>query len=214
MIRVFTLNINNYFPELMELTIPTMKNYAKKIGAEFIEITERKFPDYHIHYEKLQIFELGKDSHFNIFFDGDIVVNPNMIDLSKQDPNFVYIKDGYSANTKFTQNRFFYEDKRNQGISSCFLATSNLTHNIWEPLELTGKEISNRIFTAKENLDKGITSDFYQEEYVLSNNLAKYKYNFSGVPLDSMFHSYESNIKEVKLKEIKDKLKEWKINIQ
>ena len=92
-INIFTLNINNYCPEMMELTVPLMKNYATKIGAEFIEITERKFPDFHIHYEKLQIYELGKDSDWNVFFDGDVIVNNSMIDIRKLNPNMVLICD-------------------------------------------------------------------------------------------------------------------------
>jgi hypothetical protein len=212
MIKVYTLNINNYFPEMMELTVPLMKNYAQKIGAEFVEITERKFPNYHIHYEKMQIYELGKDADWNIFFDGDVLVHPDMIDISKQDKNVVFIKDGYSASVKFLINKYFLNDKRNQGISSCFIATSNQCHNMWEQLEITPKELTNRIITLKDNLDIGITSEFYQEEYVLSYNLAKYLYTFSGISENSLFHSYKSNIKEEKLKEIKKVLKKWKLN--
>ena len=208
--RVYTLNINNYFPKLMEITIPLMKNYAKKIGAEFVEITERKFPNWHIHYEKMQIYELGKDCEWNIFFDADVLVNPNMIDITTLNKNCVYVKDGYSANIKFLTNKYFFSDKRNQGISSCFVATTDITHKIWEPLEYTPEEATSKIITKKENLDKGITSEFYQEELALSLNLAKYKYKFSGLPLDSMFHSYNSNIKEKKLEEIKEILSKTK----
>ena len=66
MINVYTLNIDDYFPEMMEITVPLMKKYADKIGANFIEINRRKFSDWHIHYEKLQIYELGKEADWNI----------------------------------------------------------------------------------------------------------------------------------------------------
>ena len=210
-INVYTLNINNYFPELMEITIPFMKKYAHKIGAEFIEINERKFPNYHIHYEKMQIYELGKDVDWNIFFDGDLLVNNSMFDISKSDNNTILLKDGFNVDIKFTMNKYFYFDKRKQGISGCFIATPKKCHNIWENLDLSPKEINSKIIVSGNDLNRGIDASFYQEEYVLSYNLAKYKYNFNGVKKDDMFHSYESNTRDIKLNEIKQKIKEWNL---
>ena len=189
-----------------------MKNYANKIGAEFIEINERKFPDYSILYEKIQIYELGKDADWNIFFDGDVIVNNSMIDIRESNPNMVLLKDGYNVDIKFLTNKYFY--KRKQGIASCFVATSKKCHNLWKPLYLTPKEINSKIIISKKDINDGITeSSTPQDEYILSYNLAKYEYNFSGIPIDSMFHSYNANYNNNanKLKEIKDKLKEWNL---
>ena len=210
-INVFTLNINNYCPEMMELTVPLIKKYANKIGAEFIEITERKFQDYHIHYEKLQIYDIGKDADWNIFFDGDVIVNNSMIDIRESNPNMVLLKDGYNVDIKFLTNKYFY--KRKQGIASCFVATSKNCHNLWEPLDLTPKEISSKIIISKKDINDGLKADTPQDEYALSYNLAKYEYNYSGVPIDSMYHSYNANYNDnsKKLNEIKDKLKEWNL---
>ena len=204
--NIYTLNINNYFPEMMEITIPLMKKYANKIGANFVEITKRKFPDWHIHYEKMQIYELGMDCDWNIFFDGDILVNPNMYDITKLDITKILLKDGYRADIKFTD---FINDGRNMGISSWFLASSKYCHKIWTPLNITPKNATKQIITSNENKRKGINSDFYQEELALSYNLVKYNIDFNGIPENSLFHSYESNKKEEKLNEIKIKLKEW-----
>ena len=40
---------------------PYIKKYAQKIGADFYVIKERKFPDWYITYEKLQIYEIEKE---------------------------------------------------------------------------------------------------------------------------------------------------------
>ena len=49
--------INDFFPELWKLTLPTIKQYAYNIGAELNIITKRKFPQWHINYEKIQVYE-------------------------------------------------------------------------------------------------------------------------------------------------------------
>ena len=52
---IHVVNINNFFPELFALTYPTIESYAQRYGYEINIISERKFPDYPIHYEKLQV---------------------------------------------------------------------------------------------------------------------------------------------------------------
>jgi len=202
--RVFTLNINNYFPELMEITIPLMEEYADKIGAEFIEIKERKFPDWHIHNEKLQIYELGKDSEWNIFFDGDLLVHPKFQDLTKSEPT-IFIKDGYSNSMKYKPNKHFLNDRRNQGIASCLLASHIKYHNIWKPLDMTPDEVTDQIVGGKDE-------DYSQNEFILSYNLAKYQIPYNGLDQTYIYHSYETDAsKEIKLKEIKSILDKWQI---
>ena len=48
---IHVVNINNFFPELFALTYPTVKAYAERCGYMINLITERKFPDYPLHYE-------------------------------------------------------------------------------------------------------------------------------------------------------------------
>ena len=38
---VFVVRVDNFLPKLCVLTIPTIKAYADKIKADYIEITER-----------------------------------------------------------------------------------------------------------------------------------------------------------------------------
>lgn len=62
---IYTLNIGDYAPEIRALTYPLMKAYAKKIGANFAEITERVYPEWPLTYEKLQVGELALGEWFN-----------------------------------------------------------------------------------------------------------------------------------------------------
>jgi hypothetical protein len=41
---IFTLNIDNYAPEIRDITRPLLERYAKKIGADIYDIEDRNFP--------------------------------------------------------------------------------------------------------------------------------------------------------------------------
>jgi indolepyruvate ferredoxin oxidoreductase beta subunit len=72
---VWVLYINNYFPELCKYTLPTIKLYAQKIGADFNLITTRKYLEFPITYEKIQIYELGNNYDWNILIDADKIAD-------------------------------------------------------------------------------------------------------------------------------------------
>lgn len=80
---VWTLLVNDYFPELAAITAPNHQEYARAIGAEFRRITERRYPEWHPTYEKVQTFELGRDADWNIHIDADLMVAPTMLDITK-----------------------------------------------------------------------------------------------------------------------------------
>src|ERR1700733_1320908 len=79
---VITLNINDYQPAIRSLTFPLMKSYANKIGAEFAEITERKFPDWPIVMEKFQVADVARDYDWSIFVDADALISPEFFDVT------------------------------------------------------------------------------------------------------------------------------------
>ena len=55
---LYTLVINDYAPQIRAITFPLMKHWAAKIGADFHVIDSRQWPEYHITYEKFQLYEL------------------------------------------------------------------------------------------------------------------------------------------------------------
>jgi alpha-N-acetylglucosamine transferase len=74
---VVTLNIGSRGNELAALTHKSIRAYATKIGAEFIEITTRRFPEsVRLFYEKLQIRELLHVYDRIIYLDSDVLVSP------------------------------------------------------------------------------------------------------------------------------------------
>lgn len=71
--------------KLLELTEPFMRRYAKKIGADFTAIRERKYtPLYGFkewYFDVFQVYELTKDYDRVLYLDADILVNPIAPDI-------------------------------------------------------------------------------------------------------------------------------------
>jgi hypothetical protein len=172
---VFTLNINNYLPELCKITIPTIQAYAKKIGFEFSIITERKYHEWPITYEKIQIYELGHHNEWNMFIDADTIIldnMPNLIELIK--PDHIGVHNAYDANKVIPLDYYLINDGRNVGLSTNFLITHKSCHTLWTPLT------ENRE-SALKRLDAVGASHHIIDEFCVSRNLARYKIKFTGI---------------------------------
>lgn len=170
--NLFVLQIGNYFPKLCKITIPNLKSYADRIGADFRLITERKFLDFPVSYEKLQIFNLGKDSDWNILVDADFLINPRFWDVTEIVPqNHVGVFLGYKADTVFKElDEYFLRDKRNQGLASNFVVTHQTCHDLWTPLDI--------LF---EDAIKFVPRSHIIDEYCISRNLAQFGLKLTGL---------------------------------
>ena len=195
-ICVHVVNIGNYFPELTQLTLPTIEAFCDRIKADLNIITKRKFPSQYILTEKLQVYEDGKDYAYNILLDMDILVHPKCYNpfLKNIPKGYVAFKDNYFASNQLGVDNIFEEDGRNVGISGCAVFTCRKTHNLWKPIDdLTIQEIDNNILQNRKIVD----------EYTLSRNLAKYKFKYiEPYPIyhyNLMYHlgSYNQNENEI-----------------
>lgn len=163
---VHVVIIDNYFPELCALTIPTIKFWAKKLNAKLNIITTRKFLDWPILYEKMQVFEDGQNSDWNILLDADTLVHPrtlNPLNVNVK-PNQVGCRITYPAHNLLQTDEFFIKDGRDLGLSTSAVITSRQCHNLWRPLEMTPQEACEKILIERKVVD----------EYTISRNLAKY----------------------------------------
>lgn len=167
--------INDFFPELWALCLPTIKQYAYRIGAELNIIQKRKYPQWHINYEKFQVYEDGKEADSNFLIDADILIHPEFPDFSTgiTFPHHIAFNDNYHASTKFDlkDNIYFQRDGRDVGIASNAVISFKSTHEVWEPLSITPEQ-GRRITTVREG-------DI--DEYALSLNMAKYGLKYTGI---------------------------------
>jgi hypothetical protein len=203
---VHVLATEGYAPELCAITLPTIKAYAERIGADFNLITTRKFPSFPVNYERLQIYEAGKSYDWNINIDADMVIGKKLHDITTNAPeNLVRIVMKFDATMYFNveNNIYFQRDGRNVGLVDAFIVTSRLTHDLWEPLP---GNFEDHLSLFKDDQNRRIS------EFCLSQNLAKYGLQFRGafIRSDEIFHvGYTSGSKDDALFVAKAKASEW-----
>lgn len=167
--------INDYFPELWKLCLPTIKAYALRTDSELNIITKRKFPQWHINYEKFQVYEDGKHADANFLIDADILIHPDFPDFATgiTFPHHIAFNDNYNASTKFNikNNIYFQRDNRDVGIASNAVISFKSTHDVWEPLDITPEEGRQITYVREGDID----------EYGLSLNMAKYGLKYTGI---------------------------------
>jgi hypothetical protein len=167
--------IDDFFPELWKLTLPTIKQYAYSIGAELNIITERKFPQWHINYEKIQVYEDGKYADANFLIDADILIHKDFPDFSSgiTFPHHIAFNDNYHASTKFhiKDNINFQRDGRDVGIASNAVISFKSTHDVWTPLDITPQQGRQITHVREGDID----------EYTLSNNMARFGLKYTGI---------------------------------
>ena len=176
---IFTLNVDGYAPESTALTYPLIEAYAEKIGADFHIISERKFPEWPVTYEKLQIYQLAQEmeNDWNIYIDSDALVHPDTQDLTLLIPRDTIAHFGSDhAPTRWRSDRFFQRDGRNFGTGNWLTVASNLCVDLWRPLDdLTPAQAIDNIFpTVSEKRSGVITRDHLIDDYTLSRNIARF----------------------------------------
>jgi len=199
---LFTLNVDNYAPKIWELTQPLLKAYAKKIGADFYVINKRKYSDFPPVYEKLQIYDLGRDmkNDWNIFLDADVLVNPDMYDITEYLTKDTVCHNGKDmANIRWTYDRYFRRDGRNIGSCNWLAVASDWCIELWEPpKDITLSQMVKNIHPTINELRCGVTPSHLVDDYILSRNIAKYGLKYTTVGeinqrfgLDGLFyHQY------------------------
>lgn len=220
---IFTLNVDNYAPEITELTYPLIKHYAKKIGADFYTISERKSPKMPPVYEKLQIYELGRKmgNDWNIYIDSDAIVHPDFFDVTNFIKKDTVIHNGVDmANNRWRYDKYFIRDGRNIGSCNWFTIASNWCLDLWHPLDIPLEEARKNIFPIQRELNTVITPEHLIDDYTLSRNIAKYGLKFKTVIQiikdindagNYLWHAYTIHAED-KVKEMRKVLANWEVS--
>jgi hypothetical protein len=201
---LYTLNIGNYEPDITSLTFPLFRRYAEKIGADFHIITERKFPDMPVVYEKFQIFELGQrhKNEWNIFFDADTLISPDFWDVTlllNKDTTCSGMASDFVPQ-RFRPDRYFCRDGRLIGKGNWCMIASDWCIDVWRPLDdMTLNEAVKNITPTQNEINNGVKPDHLIDDYVVSRNIAKYGLKhiliselerMRNIPSNSLFHTY------------------------
>lgn len=222
---IYLLNINNYEPEITRLTYPFIKRYAAKIGAGIHYITERKFPEWPITYEKLQINKLAQEhgNEFTIYIDSDTIIHPECIDYTQYIKKDTVIHNGVDmAGVRWKFDKYFERDARHIGSCNWFTVASDWCVDLWHPIDdLTPEEAMANIFPTVAERNSGLIDPGHLiDDYALSRNIARFGLKFdTAMTINDrvglagsrfLWHEYAVP-PEQKLAHIHNIIREWKI---
>ncbi len=225
---IFLLNINDYAPKIREITYPLIRFYARKIGAEVVEITKRAFPDWPVVCEKMQIYELARKGGFewNIYFDSDTMVHPEMVDWTLYLPKDSVAQNGYDfSNIRHRYDQYFLRDGRNIGTCGWLTIASEWCLDLWHPCEdLTPAEVIDRCFlTIPEERSGVMNREHLADDYIMSRNVARYGLKYVRLMdvqqkmfpdgAEFLWHAYTIPIDE-KVQQMKETLDRWQIPLR
>jgi len=162
--ELFTVRVDDYFPELCEITIPTLKMYAESIDAKFTVIEQRKYPEFSPTYEKMQIYELGAVNDYNILVDCDIAIKDGMYDVTelvegRQYGSWVEYYVGLNV-----CNDDILDVSTDRVPVTNFMVSTKESHSIWKPLTISKEEALIRM-----------KRPFVIDEYCVGRNVKKFK---------------------------------------
>lgn len=221
---IFTLRIDDYAPQICELTYPLIKAWAHKIGAEFYTITKRRWPDMPPVYEKLQIHELAREvgGDWFTYIDSDALVHPDMFDPTDHVPMDTVFHNGNDmAGNRWRYDEYFRRDGRHIGSCNWLAGASKWCLDLWRPLEgLTYEQALANIFPIVTETNSGVIKPSHLiDDYTLSRNIARFGLKFvtindllktKGISGTYFWHVYCDPI-DVKVTKMKQVLKEWKL---
>ncbi len=220
---LYTLNIGNYAPEITAMTYPLLRLYARKCGAEFCIITERKFPEWPVTYEKLQIFELAgkREDDWSIYLDSDALVHPETVDWTNFLPPDTVAHNGMDfAPIRWRYNEWFQRDGRNLGSCNWNTTASRLCRDLWRPLDMTPEDAVAHIFPTENEINTVITPDHLIDDFALSCNIARFGLKATtlldlqkkiGLPDANFYwHIYTVTVPE-KVVQMREVINRWKL---
>lgn len=168
--EIFVVRVDDYFPALCDITLPTIERYANKIGAKFTIIAERKFPEFPPTYEKMQVYDLGRDNDWNILLDCDMAIN-DMYDVTEiVTEGHVGVWMDYDPRLTIEYDDVIPLDGSVPIVATNFVASRREHHEIWKPLQMSYEEAASRMKRL-----------FVIDEYCVSRNIISMKIPISGL---------------------------------
>lgn len=216
---IYLLNIGNYQPEVTKITLPFIEHYAKRIGANIHVITERKFPDWPVTYEKLQIYELSKANpcDWQIYIDLDVLIHPECPDYT------IYLPKGTIAfhswdlsSTRFKVDNDFLRDGRYLAPGNWMTIASDLCLDLWRPLEMSPSEAIQNIFPTPNEVKHSITAEHLVDDYALAKNISRFGLRFKSfmeLNKEQGFQEYlQHHYTMDKIEYLNEAIKKWGID--
>jgi len=217
---IYLLNIDNYAPELTAITYPRIEDYADRCGADIHVIKTRKFHEWHVTYEKLQIHELARErgDDWAIYIDSDALLHPELPDITELLPRDTVAHNGRDfAPIRWTSDDYFRRDGRHIGSCNWFTVASSWCLDLWRPLDdMSPDEVTARIHLT-HNESMFLKPEHLCDDFTLSRNIARFGLKFTtfadlwraaGLTPDFFYHVYLEDI-DTKIEGMKATIERW-----
>lgn len=171
------MDIGGFFPELTKITIPSIKFFARKIGAEFKVIDTPTFNMPSVTYEKFQLYEMSKGYDWTYFLDADTLVNPDCPDWAEAVTKDVCIFHGLDLSlNRCRASNYNRRSKTLHGACTWNVTFSDWCRDLWHPLdELTWEEAMEAITPTRNEVAAGAWNKTHLiDDFLVGQNIARY----------------------------------------
>lgn len=221
--QVITLNIGNYEPEITCLTLPFLKKWANKIGAEFNIIDKPVFHAPSVTYEKFQLYERSRGYDWTIFIDVDALVHPDTPDWTEMLGKDTVCFHGLDFNlNRFRGNEYTRRSKSLKGACTWLVMFSDWCRDLWHPMcdGVTFESCMENISPMVPELLSGTCErEHLIDDYLVTQNIARYGLHATtvielcrqlGHERPYYHHLYACSAQH-KIDTIKQRIVEWKL---
>lgn len=170
-----TMDIN-YPKDITKITFPYLKKYAQKIGADFITIDKRIYPECPLNIEKFQLYDISKDYDWTIWIDADAIIHPYCFDLTEIYPKEYVILDSrtyINLPYHFKHNIYTKRDGRGYRVPTWITVFSDWTRDLWKPYKDPMKYVD-EIMSGSWGLQGECDPKLHIDDYLVTRNLSKY----------------------------------------
>lgn len=174
---IVTMCMNNWEPEITQLTFPLMKFHARKIGADFLLLDQRKYPKLPLQLERFQIYDIANNYDWVIQLDADLLMHPDMPDLTQLvSKDTVLISKWDLLSKRFKTDRFFQRDGRHISVPGFFTITSDWCREFWKFPDDIDLEtaLDNTTPLVHEWGERKVDKTHIVFDYLISRNVAQY----------------------------------------
>jgi hypothetical protein len=223
---LITLNINDYDKEITGLTFPYMKEYAQNIGADFHIIKQRKFSNFPLMLEEFQMYKFAEIYDWIIFLDADCLINPKGVDLTTlveedrvliakyNSPTHHFYPENVEGNYNLQYYAPFFFLVFHKNCRDCVKPYEN-PYDYYEYINLNSTHPEMEMYmNMRTHLSEEEIKGTLIDEFLLTLNLHRYNIKTASLQEDfpeSSIISHISAERDVKIKQLKDSIKQIKL---
>lgn len=212
---VLTISIGEYYNKVAELTLPSIKKYAEKIGADFLNIDGHN-PEYITQkWNKFHIHNLLNKYNRIIYFDIDLIIRedcPNLFDVVPENKLGMFNEGRFEARYPWVEQASEYYDEPVKKWNGKFYNSGVMVIS----------RIHKQIFKLPKGIDFVETDQPYINLRIINDKVEMYdldfRFNrmdmldkFCGISrLDSYVVHYAGAPKEIQMDVIRKDIEQWK----